>query len=106
MGLDKFFRAKELKMYVNRAVTALEAIANGVGDRHRWTQLEKGPDGVAVTLYEDSPEYIEPAVVDQAWWTWEEFCGMDQAAMAGGEPSTVTLGLEDESEADGDGADE
>lgn len=39
-----------------------------------WAELKRGNEGVSVTLYELDMDG-DPAVVDEAWWTWAEFLG-------------------------------
>jgi hypothetical protein len=59
------------------ANTAAEAAPNSTddeGDPCIWTEIKRGTEGVAATVYkrEDGQTTVE----DEAWWTWAEFTGI------------------------------
>lgn len=43
----------------------------------RWTELKRTSEGVSFTLYEQDGDRV--SIVDETWWTWDEFLGMDVA---------------------------
>lgn len=41
-----------------------------------WVELKRGPDGVSLTAYRKHEDgHVD--VVDEAWWTWPEFTGIE-----------------------------
>lgn len=54
-----------------------------------WVELKRGSEGVSLTVYEQTDDNIE--VVDETWWTWAEFTGIDTAPLPISASGTVAL---------------
>lgn len=49
--------------------------AQDATDRDVWVELKRGSEGVSLSVYESVGGETE--VLDEAWWTWSEFAGID-----------------------------
>lgn len=60
-----------------------------------YTELKRGTEGVNVSLYEELPSG-QVNVLDEAWYTWAEFTGIDTQDLPISKEGTVTLTPPDE----------
>lgn len=44
-------------------------------DSEVWVELKRGSEGVSLSVYESANGETE--VLDETWWTWAEFAGVD-----------------------------
>lgn len=55
-----------------------------------WTELDRDPEGVSLTVYEQYDDG-ETVVRDESWWTWAEFTGMSTEALNISKTGTTKL---------------
>jgi hypothetical protein len=54
-----------------------------------WVELKRGSEGVSLSVYESVDG--ETNVVDEAWWTWVGFAGVDPEDLPDGISETTKL---------------
>lgn len=66
------------------ASEAQDAIGSDV-----WVELKRGSEGVNLSVYESVDGETE--VLDETWWTWSEFAGIDSEDLPNGISGTAKL---------------
>lgn len=54
-----------------------------------WVELKRGTEGVGLSVYESIDG--ETNVIDEAWWTWAGFAGVDPEELPEGISETTKL---------------
>jgi hypothetical protein len=61
-----------------------------------WIELKRGTEGVSLAVYRIVKDHV--SVVDETWWTWEEFTGIAATELPISTEGTTTLGAVPNSE--------
>lgn len=66
---------------LNSAEDIQEVIEKAEERPNLWIDLSTSEEGVSLTVYREATKYPQPTVVEETWWTWAEFTGMNTKGM-------------------------